>query len=206
MPRAAGCGRVVGRWQSRRLHAARCGYGSGHRGLVATDSGRMVMVMTATARQHPAAHRYARLPDESPSARSSPIRPESSPPRSGLASPLIVGGGVCATTFAPPLPRLPEALSNLGFGRNGAYGIQPTAPRCRSSAIAVRVAAIEHLDTIARLTWSNYSTAPHHRYSHPARTVPSATWPPSTAPCTTTAPSTFWPPSTGATPTCSPSS
>lgn len=58
----------------------------------------------------------------------------------------------CATTFAPPLPRLREALSNLGFGRNGAYGIQPAAPRCRSSAIAMRVAAIEHLDTIARLT------------------------------------------------------
>jgi GNAT superfamily N-acetyltransferase len=49
------------------------------------------------------------------------------------------------------LPRLPEALSNLGFGRHGAYGIQPAAPRRRSSAVAVRAAAVEDLDTVARL-------------------------------------------------------
>ena len=49
------------------------------------------------------------------------------------------------------MPRLTEALSNLGFGRHGAYGIQPAAPRRRSSAVAVHVAGIEHLETIARL-------------------------------------------------------
>jgi hypothetical protein len=49
------------------------------------------------------------------------------------------------------LPRLPEALSNLGFGRYGACGIQPAAPRRRSGAVAVHAAGSEHLDTIARL-------------------------------------------------------
>src|SRR2546427_375299 len=48
-------------------------------------------------------------------------------------------------------PRLLEALSTLGFGRTGAYGIQPAAARRRSSAVAVRVAGVEHLDTVARL-------------------------------------------------------
>src|SRR2546421_79831 len=47
--------------------------------------------------------------------------------------------------------RLVAALSNLGFGRTGAYGIQPAAARRRSSAVAVRVAGAEHLDTVARL-------------------------------------------------------
>jgi len=56
---------------------------SGHRGLVATDNGRAVAVMTATARQHPAVGRYARLPAEgSRSTRTSPIRLGSSPPYS----------------------------------------------------------------------------------------------------------------------------
>ena len=49
------------------------------------------------------------------------------------------------------LPRLPEALSNLGFGRNGAYGVQPAAPRRGSSDVAVRVAGAEDLDTVACL-------------------------------------------------------
>ena len=49
------------------------------------------------------------------------------------------------------LPRLPEALSNLGFGRNGAYGVQPAAPRHGCSAVGVRVAGVEDLDTVARL-------------------------------------------------------
>jgi GNAT superfamily N-acetyltransferase len=51
----------------------------------------------------------------------------------------------------PPLPRVHEALSNLGFGRDGCYGVQPAAARRHSSNITVRVAAEQHLDTIARL-------------------------------------------------------
>ena len=48
------------------------------------------------------------------------------------------------------LPRLSEALSNLGFGRRSAYGIQRAAPRRGSSAVAVRIAGAGDLETIAR--------------------------------------------------------
>jgi hypothetical protein len=37
---------------------------SGHHGLVATEDGRAVVVMTAAVRENPAAGRYARLPAE----------------------------------------------------------------------------------------------------------------------------------------------
>jgi hypothetical protein len=50
-----------------------------------------------------------------------------------------------------PLPRLDEGSSNLGFGRDGCYGVQPAAAGRPSSNITVRVAAERHLDTIARL-------------------------------------------------------
>ena len=61
-------------------------YDSGHHGLVATEDGRAVAVMTAIIRERPAAGRYARLPAEaSPSTRTSPIRPGSSPPHSGTS-------------------------------------------------------------------------------------------------------------------------
>jgi hypothetical protein len=125
----------------------------GHRGLVATDHGRTVAVMTATVRQHPAGGRYARLP-----ADGFAVDPDLADPTGvlavtfgDLASPLIADGVPRYYLLHPALPRLPEALSNLGFGRNGAYGIQPAAARRRSSAVAVRVAGVEHLDTVARL-------------------------------------------------------
>ena len=126
---------------------------SGHRGLVATDNGRTVAVMTATVRENPAAGRYARLPAEGFA-----VEPDLADPTGvlavafgDLASPLIAAGVLRYYLLHTAMPRLPEALSNLGFGRNGAYGVQPTASRRRSSAIAVRVAGLEHLDTIARL-------------------------------------------------------
>jgi GNAT superfamily N-acetyltransferase len=57
-----------------------------------------------------------------------------------------------ASPFYPNFyPRLSEALSNLGFGRRSAYGIQPAAPRRGSSAAAVRIAGAGDLETIARL-------------------------------------------------------
>jgi hypothetical protein len=57
---------------------------SGHRGLVATEGGRAVAVMTVTARQHYAGGRMpACRPKASPSTRTSPIRPGSSLSRSG---------------------------------------------------------------------------------------------------------------------------
>jgi GNAT superfamily N-acetyltransferase len=68
-----------------------------------------------------------------------------------LASPLVADGVLRYYLLHPALPRLSEALSNLGFGRNGAYGVQAAAPRRRSRAVAVRVAGPEDLDTVARL-------------------------------------------------------
>ena len=68
-----------------------------------------------------------------------------------LASPLVAGGVLRYYLLHPALPRLPDALPNLGFGRNGAYGVQPAAPRRRSPAAAVRVAGPDDFDTVARL-------------------------------------------------------
>jgi GNAT superfamily N-acetyltransferase len=125
----------------------------GHRGLVATDNGRTVAVMTAAVRDHPAGGRYARLPAEGFA-----VEPDLGDPTGvlavafgDLASPLIADGVLRYYLLHIALPRLSEALSNLGFGRNGAYGVRLAAPRRRSSAIAVRVAEAAHLDAVARL-------------------------------------------------------
>jgi GNAT superfamily N-acetyltransferase len=125
----------------------------GHHGLVATGNGRTVAVMTATVRESPAAGRYARLPAEGFA-----VDPDLADPTGilavtfgDLASPLIAGGVRRYYLLHAALPRLAEALSNLGFGRYGAYGIQQAAPRRRSSAAAVHVAGVEHLETIASL-------------------------------------------------------
>ena len=126
---------------------------SGHHGLVATDNGRMVAVMTATVRENPAVGQYARLPAEGFA-----VEPDLADPTrilavafGDLASPLIAGGVLRYYLLHAALPRLAEALSNLGFGRSGAYGVQPAVPRRRSSAVAVRVAGVEDLDAVARL-------------------------------------------------------
>ena len=126
---------------------------SGHHGLVATEDGRAVAVMTAAVRENPRVGRYARLP-----ADGFAVDPDLADPTrvlavtfGDLASPLIAGGVRRYALLHAALPRLPEALSNLGFGRYGAYGIQPAAPRRRSSAVAVRVAGAEDLETVARL-------------------------------------------------------
>jgi GNAT superfamily N-acetyltransferase len=126
---------------------------SGHHGLVATGDGRTVAVMTAIVRQHPAGGRYARLPAEGFA-----VDPDLADPTGvlaavfgNLAAPLIAGGILRYYLLHTALPHLDEALSNLGFGRNGVYGIQPAVPRRRSSAVAVRAARPEHLETVARL-------------------------------------------------------
>jgi len=181
---------------------------SGHHGLVATEGGRTVAVMTAAVRQHPPGGRYARL-----SAEGFAVDPDLADPTGvlavtfgDLALPLIVGGVLRYYLVHAALPRLTEALSNLGFGRNGAYGVQPATPRRRSSAVAVRVAGVEYLDTVARLALVEIQHRSAPPMFAPPTLRPSPTWPPSTAPCTRAVPSTFWPPSAGATSACSPSS
>ena len=68
-----------------------------------------------------------------------------------LAAPLIADGVRCYYLLHAALPRLSEALSNLGFGRRSSHGIQPAVPRRDSSAAAVRIAGAGDLETIARL-------------------------------------------------------
>ena len=127
--------------------------GSGHHGLVATEDGRAVAVMTAAVRENPHVGRYARLP-----ADGFAVDPDLADPTGvlaavfgDLASPLIADGVLRYYLVHTVLPRLPEALSNLGFGRNGAYGVQPAVARRRSSAVAVRLAGAGDLETVARL-------------------------------------------------------
>jgi GNAT superfamily N-acetyltransferase len=127
---------------------------SGHRGLVVTGSGRTAAVMTAAVRENPAGGRYARLPAEGFA-----VDPGLADPTgvlaaafADLASPLIAGGVLHYYLVHAAQPRLSEALSNLGFGRHGAYGIQLAAPRRgSSSSVAVRVAGADDLDAVARL-------------------------------------------------------
>jgi GNAT superfamily N-acetyltransferase len=68
-----------------------------------------------------------------------------------LPWPLIGTGVLRYYLVHTGLPRLSEALSNLGFGRSSAYAVQRAAARPRASALAVRAAAIEDLDAVARL-------------------------------------------------------
>jgi GNAT superfamily N-acetyltransferase len=126
---------------------------SGHHGLVATDGGRAVAVMTVTMREIPSIGRYARLPAEGFA-----VEPDLADPTgvlaavfADLAAPLVADGVQHYYLLHPALPRLSEALSNLGFGRNGAYGIQPSASRRPSPAVAVRAAGPQDFDAVARL-------------------------------------------------------
>ena len=126
---------------------------SGQHGLVVMDNGRAAAVMAAAARENPAVGRSALL-----LAEGFAVDPDLADPTGvlaavfgDLASPLIAGGVRRYALAHAALPRLGEALSNLGFGRCGAYGIQPAAPRRRPGAVAVRAAAVEDLETISRL-------------------------------------------------------
>jgi GNAT superfamily N-acetyltransferase len=137
----------------------------GYHGLVVTDRGRTAAVMTAMVRQAPTGGRYVRLPPEGFA-----VDPGLADPTgvlaaafAGLASPLIADGVLRYYLVHAALPRLSEALSNLGFGRNGVYGIQPAAPRRSFSAVAVRLAGGADLDAVARLALveiQHRSTAP----------------------------------------------
>jgi GNAT superfamily N-acetyltransferase len=127
--------------------------GRGHHGLVATSNGRAVAVMTVTVRENPMAGRYARLPAEGFAVDQDLADPTGvlAAVFADLASPLVADGVLRYYLLHPALPRLTEALSNLGFGRNGAYGVQVAAPRRRSPAVAVRAAGPEDFDSVARL-------------------------------------------------------
>jgi GNAT superfamily N-acetyltransferase len=118
-----------------------------------------------------------------------------------LAAPLIAGGVRRFYLLHTALPRLSEALSNLGFGRRSAYGVQPAAPRRGFSAVAVRIAEAGDLETIARLVLVEIQHRSAPPMFAPARTGPWPTWSPSTAPCARAARSIFSPASAGPTAT-----
>ena len=126
---------------------------SGHHGLVVMDNGRAAAVMVAAARENPAVGRSALL-----LAEGFAVDPDLTDPTAvlgaafaDLAAPLIAGGVRRYYLLHTALPRLSEALSDLGFGRRSAYGIQPAVPRRGSSPVAVRIAGAGDLETIARL-------------------------------------------------------
>jgi GNAT superfamily N-acetyltransferase len=109
--------------------------------------------MTAAVRHHPAGGQYAGLPAEGFA-----VDPDLADPTGilaimfgDLASPLIGAGVLRYYLVHTALPRLCEALSNIGFGRSSAYAVQPAAARRRCSAVAVRTAGAEDLDAVARL-------------------------------------------------------
>jgi GNAT superfamily N-acetyltransferase len=125
----------------------------GHHGLVVMGDRRAVAVMAAAARENPAVGRYALLLAEGLA-----VDPDLTDPTgvlaaafADLAAPLIAGGVRRYYLLHTALPRLSQALSNLGFGRRSAYGIAPAAPRRGASAVAVRIAGAGDLETIARL-------------------------------------------------------
>jgi GNAT superfamily N-acetyltransferase len=126
---------------------------SGHHGLVVMAKGRAAAVIAAAARENPLVGRSALL-----LAEGFAVDPDLADPTgvlgaafADLAAPLIAGGVRRYYLLHTALPRLSEALSDLGFGRRGAYGIQPAVPRRGSSPVAVRIAGAGDLETIARL-------------------------------------------------------
>jgi GNAT superfamily N-acetyltransferase len=127
---------------------------SGHHGLVVMGNRRAAAVMAAAAaaRENPAVGRYALV-----LADGFAVDPDLTDPTrvlaaafADLAAPLIAGVRRYYLLHTA-LPRLSEALSNLGFGRRSAYGIAPAAPRRGASAVAVRIAGAGDLEAIARL-------------------------------------------------------
>jgi GNAT superfamily N-acetyltransferase len=125
----------------------------GHHGVVATHQGRPVAVMTAIVREGPAVGRYARLPAEGFA-----VDPQLADPTTvlaivygQLAQPLIAAGVSRHYLLHAALPRLSEAVANLGFGRDGVYGVQQITPRPVHDHVAVRIADADDLDVAARL-------------------------------------------------------
>jgi hypothetical protein len=96
---------------------------SGQHGLVVMGNGRAAAVMAAAARENPAVGRYALL-----LAEGFAVDPDLADPTgvlaaafADLAAPLIADGVRRYYLPHTALPRLSEALSNLGFGRRSAF-------------------------------------------------------------------------------------
>jgi GNAT superfamily N-acetyltransferase len=131
---------------------------NGHRGIVALHHGRAVAVMTAIVRDVAAVGRYARLPAEGLA-----VDPALADPTAALgavyaelAPALIADGARRHYLLHVAAPTLSEALSNLGFGRDGVYAVRPTGPSTAggpgpAAGVDVRVAGSADLDAVARM-------------------------------------------------------
>jgi GNAT superfamily N-acetyltransferase len=126
---------------------------TGHRGILATDRGRPLAVITATVRDVRAVGRYARLPAEGVA-----VDPDLDDPTTVLATlyaelagTLIAEGARRHYLLHVARPRLAEALANIGFSRDGVYAAQRVGSRSGRSSVRVRVGGPDDLEVIARL-------------------------------------------------------
>jgi GNAT superfamily N-acetyltransferase len=131
----------------------------------------VLAVAATTVRQVPVIGRYAKLPAEGLA-----VDPDLADPTAvlsvlwgELAQPLVADGVADYYLVHPALPRLHEAWSNIGFGRDGCYAVRrvaasrsttarPSGPAGSARAsnagtaeVTVRPAGDEDLPTVARL-------------------------------------------------------
>jgi GNAT superfamily N-acetyltransferase len=122
-------------------------------GVVVTDRGRPVAVMTAKVEDSAAVGPYARLPAEGLA-----VDPAVGDPTAALAvayaalAPALVARGI-DRHYLLHVARRPvqDAMANLGFARQGVYALQAVAPRRPAPAVSVRVAGPDDWETVARL-------------------------------------------------------
>jgi GNAT superfamily N-acetyltransferase len=126
---------------------------AGGRGVVATDRGRPLAVLTASVHDRRVLGRYGYLPAEGFA-----VDPELDDPTTvlatmyaQLASPIVTAGVWRHYLLHIARRRLHDALANLGFARHGVYGVQAVTPRRGDSHVEVRIAELADLDIVARL-------------------------------------------------------
>jgi len=111
-------------------------------------------VMTGIERVSRAGSRYVELP-----AAGFAIDPDLEDPTRLLAvvygefADAIVADGVLRHYLGHvALPALSEAVTNVGFGRSSIFAVRPAVPGTESSDVQVRIAGLDDLDAIARLS------------------------------------------------------
>lgn len=126
---------------------------AGGRGVVATDRGRPLAVLTASVHDGRVLGRYAYLPAEGFA-----VDPELDDPTTvlatmyaQLASPIVTAGVWRHYLLHIAQRCLHDALANLGFARHGVYGVQAVTSRRADSHVDVRIAELADLDVVARL-------------------------------------------------------
>jgi GNAT superfamily N-acetyltransferase len=126
---------------------------AGGRGVVATNRGRPLAVLTAGVRDGRVVGRYAYLPAEGFAVDTELDDPTTvlATMYAQLASPMVAAGVWRHYLLHIAQRRVDDALANLGFARHGVYGVQAVTPRRADSNVAVRIAELADLDIVARL-------------------------------------------------------